>query len=50
MSTFQTQHFLFLSKFESENLEKQSKKTKKKRKKTPDVAWKVDWDRIGCFH
>lgn len=50
MSTFQTQHFLFLSKLESENLEKESKKTKKKKKKTPDVALKVDWDRIGCFH
>lgn len=48
MSTFQTQHFLFLSKLESKNLEKESKK--KRGKKTPDVAWKVDWDRIGCFH
>lgn len=29
MSTFQTQHFLFSSKLESKNLEKESKKTKK---------------------
>lgn len=31
MSTFQTQHFLFLSKLESKNLEKESKKKRGKR-------------------
>lgn len=41
---------VFIKTRERESRKRVKEDKEEKEKKTPDVAWKVDWDRIGCFH